>query len=59
MTPTPEQLALQQIHGVCQGHAEALADALQDMQLRAFSAEGYSHLSKADRRLLVECGPRF
>jgi len=59
MTPTPEQLALQQIHGVCQGHAEALADALQDMQLRAFSAEGYSHLSKADRRLLDQFAYRY
>ena len=33
MTHTPEQFALQQIHGVCQGHADALTDALQDMKL--------------------------
>ena len=59
MTPTPEELALQQIHGICQGHADALDDALQDMQLRGLSAEDYSHLSKADRRLLDQFAYRY
>ena len=35
MKNTPGQLALQDIQAVCQGHAEALSEALQDMQLRA------------------------
>ena len=59
MTHTPEQLALQQIQGVCQGHADALVDALQDMQLRGLSAEDYSHLSKTDRRLLDQFAYRY
>lgn len=59
MTLTPEQLSLQQILGVCQGHADALADALQDMQLRGLSAEDYSHLSKEDRRLLDQFAYRY
>ena len=59
MTHTPEQLALQQILGVCQGHADALTDALEDMQLRGLGAEDYSHLSKADRRLLDQFAYRY
>ena len=59
MTLTPEQLSLQQILGVCQGHADALADALQDMQLRGLGAEDYSHLSKEDRRLLDQFAYRY
>ena len=39
MKNTPEQLALQHIQAVCQGHAEALSEALQDMQLRALTPE--------------------
>ncbi len=59
MTLTPEQLSLQQILGVCQGHADALADALQDMQLRGLSSEDYSHQSKEDRRLLDQFAYRY
>ena len=59
MNNTPEQLALQHIQTVCQGHAEALSDALQDMQLRALSVDDYSHLSKADRRLLDQFAYRY
>ena len=44
---------------MCQGHADALADALQDMQLRGLSAEDYSHLSKEDRRLLDQFAYRY
>ena len=52
MKLTPEQLALMQIHAVCQTHAETLAEALQDLQLRALTLDDYSHLAKEDRRLL-------
>jgi hypothetical protein len=38
MKHTPEQLALQHTLAMCQGHAEALQDALQDMQLRGLLA---------------------
>lgn len=54
-----EQLALQHIHGVCQGHADALAEALADMQLRGLSVEDYNQLSKADRRLLDQFAYRY
>ncbi|MGB4359443.1 MAG: hypothetical protein WBJ19_03390 [Rhodoferax sp.] len=59
MKNTPEQLALQHIQTVCQGHAEALSEALQDMQLRALSADDYSHMSKSDRRLLDQFAYRY
>ena len=59
MKHTPEQLALQHTFAVCQGHADALQDALQDMQLRALSADEYSVLSKADRRLLDQFAYRY
>ena len=59
MTHAPEQLALQHTFAVCQGHADALQDALQDMQLRALSADDYSSLSKADRRLLDQFAYRY
>jgi hypothetical protein len=52
MKATPEQLILQQIQALCQGHAQALRDALQDMALLALTPAQYSQLSKADRRLL-------
>lgn len=59
MTHAPAKLALEQISGVCRGHAEALADALQDMQLRGLTPEDYSHLAKADRRLLDQFAYRY
>lgn len=59
MKNSPEQLALQHIQTVCQGHAEALSEALQDMQLRALSADDYSHMSKSDRRLLDQFAYRY
>jgi len=34
MKNSPDLLALQHIQAVCHGHAEALSEALQDMQLR-------------------------
>jgi len=59
MSNTPERLALQQAVTVCQGHAEALQDALHDMQLRALNADDYSNLTKADRRLLDQFAYRY
>ena len=41
MKHTPEQLALQHTFAVCQGHADALQDALQDMQLRALNGASW------------------
>ncbi len=59
MKLTPEQLALMQIHAVCQTHAETLAEALQDLQLRALTLDDYSHLVKEDRRLLDQFAYRY
>jgi hypothetical protein len=59
MKHTPEQLALQQIQGVCEGHVEALGEALQDMQARALSADEYAHLNKEDRRLVDQFAYRY
>jgi len=59
MKNSPDLLALQHIQAVCHGHAEALSEALQDMQLRALTLENYSHLSKADRRLLDQFAYRY
>jgi hypothetical protein len=59
MKITPELLALQQIHVLCQGHSEALQDALQDMELRALTQADYSHLSKEERRLLDQFAYRY
>jgi hypothetical protein len=59
MTPSTEQLALRQIHAVCQTHAQALEEALHDMQLRALSVDEYQHLTKEDRRLLDQFAYRY
>ena len=59
MSISPEQLALQHIQAVCQGHADALSEALQDMQLRALGAHDYTHLNKHDRRLLDQFAYRY
>jgi len=50
---------LLQIQTVCQGHAEALSDALQDMQLRALTVDDYSNMSKVDRCLLDQFAYRY
>jgi hypothetical protein len=52
MKQSPEQLVLQHSMTLCQGHAEALQEALQDIQLRAMGLDDYTHLNKEDRRLL-------
>lgn len=59
MKHTPDQLALQHSLAVCQGHADALQDALRDMQLRSLTAEDYNNLSKPDRRLLDQFAYRY
>lgn len=59
MNQSPEQLALQHHMALCQGHAEALQDALQDMQNRALNVDDYTHLNKADRRLLDQFACRY
>ena len=59
MKTSPEQLALQHIQTVCQGHADALSEAMQDMQLRALEADDYTHLNKDDRRLLDQFAYRY
>lgn len=59
MNQSPEQLALQHHMALCQGHAEALQDALQDMQNRALNVDDYTHLNKADRRLLDQFAYRY
>jgi hypothetical protein len=59
MKTAPEQLALQHIRAVCQGHADALLEAMQDMQLRALTPDDYTHLNKDDRRLLDQFAYRY
>lgn len=59
MNTSTELLALQHIRAVCQGHADALSEALQDMQLRALNVDDYTHLSKDDRRLLDQFAYRY
>lgn len=59
MKTTPEQMALQHILNICQGHADALSEAMQDMQLRSLTPEDYTHLNKDDRRLLDQFAYRY
>ena len=59
MKHTSEQLALQYSMALCQGHADALQDALQDLQVRAMGVEDYKHLNKVDRRLLDQFAYRY
>jgi hypothetical protein len=59
MKQSPEQLALQHSFALCQGHAEAIQDALQDIQLRAMGLDDYTHLNKEDRRLLDQFAYRY
>jgi len=59
MNHTPERLALQHAWTVCQGHANALQEALHDMQLRGLNVDDYDQLTKADRRLLDQFAYRY
>jgi len=59
MKQTPEQMALQHSLALCQGHADALQDALLDIHTRAMDVNDYSSLSKQDRRLLDQFAYRY
>ena len=59
MKQTPEQMALQQSLVLCQGHADALQEALQDIHVRNMDLDGFTHLSKQDRRLLDQFAYRY
>ena len=59
MNRTPEQLALQHSLALCQGHAEALQDALHDIKVRGMGVDDYAHLGKEDRRLLDQFAYRY
>ena len=56
---TPEIMALKQAHGLCQGHLEALHDALKDMEQCGLTPSEYAHLSKTDLRLLDQFAYRY
>lgn len=59
MNTSPEQFMLQHILGLCEGHADALRDALHDMGPLDRVLERYNQLSKADRRLLDQFAYRY
>ena len=59
MKQTPEQMALQHSLALCQGHADALQDALLDIHTRAMDVNDYSSLSKQDRRVLDQFAYRY
>jgi hypothetical protein len=59
MNRTPEQLALQHSLALCQGHADALQDALQDIKVRGMGVDDYAHLGKEDLRLLDQFAYRY
>ena len=59
MKQTSEQMALQHSLALCQGHADALQDALQDIHARAMDVDDYTTLSKQERRLLDQFAYRY
>lgn len=59
MKQIPEQMALKQSLALCEGHAEPLKEALQDLQERNMDSEGFTHPSKQDRRLLDQFAYRY
>ena len=59
MKLTPEQMALQHSLALCQGHADALQDALQDIRARDMGKDDYTAMSKQDRRLLDQFAYRY
>jgi hypothetical protein len=56
---TPEVLALQSARGVCQGHVEALTDALADLGQRRLQASDLASVGKQDKRLLDQFAYRY
>ena len=59
MKQTPEHMALQHSLALCQSHADALQDALQDIHALAMNVDDYTALSKQDRRLLDQFAYRY
>ena len=59
MKQTPEQMALQRSLALCQGHADALQDALQGIHALALDVDDYTTLSKQDCRLLDQFAYRY
>jgi hypothetical protein len=59
MKQTPDQMALQHSLALCQGHADALQDALQDIHALVMNVDDYTALSKQDRRLLDQFAYRY
>lgn len=59
MNQLPEQLALQHSLALCQGHADALQDALQDIKSRGMGLDEYANPGKEDRRLLDQFAFRY
>ena len=59
MKHTPEQLALHHSLALCQGHADALQDALRDIRIRGIGVDDYAHRSKEDRRLFDQFAYRY
>ena len=59
MKLTPEQMALQHSLALCQGHSDALQDALQDIRARDMGKDDYTAMSKQDRRLLDQFAYRY
>ena len=54
-----ELLSLQQALVTCQGHREALQDALDDLNVRNIDSLDFEALSKTDRRLLDQFAYRY
>ena len=48
MKQIPEQMALKQSLSLCEGHADALKEALQDLHERNMDSDGFTHPSKQD-----------
>jgi len=59
MSARPRLATLDQALGTCQGHAQALGDALADIARRQFSSGDLDRLDKADRRLLDQFAYRY
>lgn len=59
MKNSAEYLHLRQAYLICQTHAAALADAINDLMQRKLLAADLEHLSKDDRRLIDQFAYRY
>ena len=59
MSARPRLATLDQALGTCRGHADALGDALADIERRQFKSGDLGRLDKADRRLLDQFAYRY